>query len=470
MSGRFFLLALFGVALAGDFSRGLGRGDTVRVTVPKLPAVFTGAKRASIVMEEPAPAGLPAEVLRAQIEQRLATEFTMTPTGAEMTFRIRAYFETPKSEITSATENVRVQSGMRQATDASGNPVTNPAGRPVMVPAYENKDLPVESWNGSGRLSLQVEVLGADGRAVDGFSPSQSFSRKIVVSYNGQARVDRQQLPSEAQITDALIKAVADPFLERYCRQKEFVEVRLAVDEELRKGNELAKVGQWPKAVELWRDADPRKFPGDRAHNIGVAYEATFYELYWRGEPVAKLEGALAEAKRHHDDAIVRDPKERQHQVAQERLERAASLIRKLKTPQVPPADAVPATSNPPATSNASPAAPDGVAEYRKLIRLRFRNLAVTPENEQASLEQTGMQAFQLSENDSKKILAEELASWSSVRSSLLVYKATFDSFAGDQKITRDERQVLRGLATRMRLSPEDLKLVEGTATVTEVP
>jgi hypothetical protein len=428
--------------------------------------------------------------LAAAIEQRLSTDFSITPTSPELTFRVRAFFEVPKSEVIARNENVRMQTGTRPAVDAAGNPVMV-NGQQAIEPVYENRELPVEVWQGSGRLSLQVEVIGADGRPLDGFSPSQAFSRRVNVAVNGVAQVDRNQLPNEMQITEALIGAVADPFVERYCRQREAVEVRLAVDEELRQGNELAKAGQWPKAAELWTATEPKKFPGDRLHNLGVAFESTFYELYWRGEPLAKLQAVLKEARRLHDDAIVQDPKEKAHAAAQERLGRAAALLARLTSA----ATASAATASAPAMSSnvptstvfpqghaqghatgavappaANPAVNPAVQDFRRLIRVRIRNLAAVIDTDRPSLEQTGVAAFQLSAEEAKQIVEAEIQPWLKIRDNLLLYKATFDSFLTDQKVTREERQVLRGLATRLMLSSDDLKLVESVAQFTEVP
>lgn len=453
---------------AGDFSKGFGRTDTVKLVTPKLPVLYTGAKRVAVVVED-APAGLPAQQLSSAIEQRLATDFAITPSNPELTFRVRSFFEVPKAEIVSRNESVKVQTGTKPAVDANGNPVLNAAGQQVMQPVYETREMPVEVWQGSGRLSLQVEVFGAGGAALDGFAPSQSYAKRVIVSADGNAQVDRNQLPNEAQITDAMIAAVAEPFLARYCRQKEMLEVRLAVDDELRPGNEMAKVGQWPRAAEMWRAVEPKKFPGDRLHNLGVAYESTFYELYWRGEGLEKLEAAWREAKKFHDDAIGRDPKEKAHSFAQERLQTARQLMERLRgaaeLQSRRGAGGGTAGNSIFATGGGQDA---GSGEFRRLVRMRIRNLGVSPENERPSLEATGVQAFQLSAEEAKRQMEEEIGPWLLVREKLLTYKTTFDAFNLDQKISREERNVLRGLAARLALLPDDLKLVEVPGTFTE--
>lgn len=470
---------------AGDFSRSFGRGDVVKFVTPKLPVFYTGAKRVAVLVDD-APPGFPVQQLSAAIEQRLSTDFSITPSSPDLTFRIRVFFEVPKAEISSRNETVKVQTGTRPAVDANGNPRTNAAGQQLAEPVYENKDLPVELWQGSGRLSLQVEVFGPEPRAIDGFSPSHSFSKRIVVAADGVAQVDRSQLPNETQITDALIQTVAEPFLARYCRQKETLEVRLAVDEELRQGNELAKVGQWPKAVELWLATEPKKFPGDRLHNIGTAYESTFYELYWRDEPAAKLELVLAQARKYHDDAIVRDPKEKQHRTAQDRLALAQSLVQRMKstTPPPPPPTSTSIFQTQGATASPQQALQQATQqpaqqlaqqaplanEFRQLVRMRIRNLTVTPDNERPNLEATAMQAFQLTKEEAQKLMDDEINPWLKIRENLLIYKATFDAFNADQKIARDERQILRGLSSRLKLNQEDLKLVEIPGQFTETP
>jgi hypothetical protein len=470
-----FLFALLfrGTVEAGDFSKGFGRTDTVRLVTPRLPVFFTGAVRVAVVIEE-APAGLPAHQLSAAIEQRLSTDFSITPSNPELTFRVRAFLETPKAEIASRNESVKVQTGTRPAVDANGNPVLNAAGQQVTQPVYETREMPVEVWQGSGRLSLQVEVFGVGGAALDGFAPSQSFSKRIIVSADGNPQVDRNQLPNEPQILDAMIAGVAEPFLERYCRGKESIEVRLAVDDELRPANELAKAGQWPRAAEMWSAVEPKKFPGDRLHNLGVAYESTFYELYWRGENPEKLEAAWLQAKKFHDDAIGRDPKEKAHSFAQERLRSGRQLMDRLRAALERGKRSAqnPAGGNSIFTGGAGQGAGAGVnasnQEFRRLVRMRIRNLAVSPENERPSLETTGVQAFQLSPEEAKKQMEEEIAPWIQVREKLLTYKTTFDALNLDQKISREERSVLRGLAARLALSPDDLKLVEVPGTFTE--
>lgn len=226
-------------------------------------------------------------------------------------------------------------------------------------------------------------------------------------------------------------------------------------------------MGQWPKAAEAWLSTEPGKYPGDRLHNIGAAYESTFYELYWRGEPVAKLQSALNHAKKYHDDAMLRDPKEKAHSLAQERIGQASSLLQKLQGLAPVQAAAVPNLSLPIAANGLQPAVQQ---EFRRLIRMRIRNLAVTPENERASLEATAVQAFQLSPEEAKHHIESELQPWLKIRDSLLTYKATFDAFNQDQKILREERQILRGLAARLALAPDDIKLVEIPGSFTDIP
>lgn len=152
MISRFFLLLTITFLLdAGNFSKSFGRGDVVKFAIPRLPVFYTGAKRVAVQVED-LPAGLPAQLLGTAIEQRLATDFAITPSNPELTIRVRAFFEIPKSEITVRTEPTKVQTGTKPATDPNGNPILNAAGQQMVEPVYETRDVALEVWQGSGRL------------------------------------------------------------------------------------------------------------------------------------------------------------------------------------------------------------------------------------------------------------------------------------------------------------------------------
>ena len=100
-----------------------------------------------------------------------------------------------------------------------------------------------------------------------------------MISVNGQDRIDRTAIPGVDQVLAKLLGDLAAQFAPRYSPPPTEVEIPLAVGEELRSGNKLAKEGDLAGAAKLWEAASMQKAgsEGDRIHNLGATHEMQAY-------------------------------------------------------------------------------------------------------------------------------------------------------------------------------------------------
>ncbi len=138
---------------------------------------------------------------------------------------------------------------------------------------YGYRKQPVNLKLASGRIDARVRVTTPAGpREADaGSSYDQRFD-------------DNERLPPEAYSEDSLERLLVEQAAARavaaVCFSPEPVQAMLAVDGELKTGNQLAQTGQFEPALSEW---SRRTFKGDteaaRLHNVGVAHEALAYKL-----------------------------------------------------------------------------------------------------------------------------------------------------------------------------------------------
>src|SRR6185295_10631225 len=138
---------------------------------------------------------------------------------------------------------------------------------------YGYRKQPVSLKLASGRIDARVRVTTPAGpREADaGASYEQRFD-------------ENDRLPAEAYSEDSLerllVEQAAAHAVAAVCFSPEPVQAMLAVDGELKAGNQLAQTGQFEPALAEW---SRRSFKGDteaaRLHNVGVAHEALAYKL-----------------------------------------------------------------------------------------------------------------------------------------------------------------------------------------------
>jgi hypothetical protein len=138
---------------------------------------------------------------------------------------------------------------------------------------YGYRKQPVNLKLASGRIDARVRVT----------TPAGPREADAGASYE-QRYDENDRLPPEAYSEDSLerllVEQAAAHAIAAVCFSPEPVQAMLAVDGELKAGNQLAQTGQFEPALAEW---SRRSFKGDteaaRLHNVGVAHEALAYKL-----------------------------------------------------------------------------------------------------------------------------------------------------------------------------------------------
>lgn len=377
LAGLVFLCSLSPLSYAGQFHYGLGRSGNLKARVPKPPQIRIGrinfaidvkdgtamaAAEAAVIAatQPPAPATYtppdptaPATQLQAALDQAFRNSFTIVQSNGEASLRVAITRYTPaESRIDALTQKTKA-------------PVLNPDGTPQVdpqtgMPISVDKTIAVEQWSARGVLAVRVEVIDASGVLLEGFAPQSTVRGSQVISVDHQDRVDRTQIPTHDQIRDKLIAELVAQFVPRYCPAPTETDVPLAVDEELRPGNNLAKEGDFQAAVKSWQSAVMKKpddeNEADRVHNLGALYEAEGYDRLLRRADPAEVEKHLAKAAQQYKLALEKDPKEKNLTRAAERVAKAQKLVDAFKDLEQRRQRALTAKANPSAWPPGSPA------------------------------------------------------------------------------------------------------------------
>lgn len=138
---------------------------------------------------------------------------------------------------------------------------------------YGYRKQPVNQKLASGRIDARVRVTTPAGpREADAGS-----------TYDGRFD-ENDRVPSEASSEESLerllVEQAAAHAIAAVCFSPDPITAMLAVDGELKTGNQLAQTGQFEAAMAEW---SRRSYKGDteaaRLHNLGVAHEALAYKL-----------------------------------------------------------------------------------------------------------------------------------------------------------------------------------------------
>lgn len=163
-------------------------------------------------------------------------------------------------------ETRRVKIGERQEWDDKKK-------KNVTKDVYGDRQEPV-SWRiADGSLAAVVEVTSPDGTRTSDAGGS----------YHRQFKVDGGVPPeaaTEESLKAFLVQASADRAIASATFAPDPVEALLAVNGELKAGNQLAEAGHFEQALEEW---SRHTYKGDteaaRLHNVGVAHEALAYGM-----------------------------------------------------------------------------------------------------------------------------------------------------------------------------------------------
>jgi hypothetical protein len=206
--------------------------------------------------------------VRDRIEQVLQAGGTLRVVAtAKADSRIKVSLDELETEIDQDVEYEEkyVKTGTRQEYDAGKK-------KYVTKDVYGNKQVAVDVTRVVGRLNVRVDVEQAgDASSADG-----------LVEYNRTFKESSlpDEAKSESNLEDWLIAAAGVEAAAKVAPSPDPVEALLAVDKQLKTGNELAERGAWREALALW---DRLKLKGDteasRLHNVGVAHEALAYAL-----------------------------------------------------------------------------------------------------------------------------------------------------------------------------------------------
>ena len=416
------------------------------------------------VLSEMAAADLGA--IRIAVEQILAPHYTIVQAAPEAIFRVHVAGYDP----------VRTQQYAIQQTVKDPN-----TGQPVQVP--------VDVWEGTGRLPLRVELVDpATNRVIDGFAPNAEYKQRGAIAVAGQQRVDPSTLPIADGIWKGMVREVVAPFTERYTATVEGLEFNLATDEELRPGNQFAKNHYWQQALESWEKATiaKKENEGDKVFNIGAAHEALAYDAL-RGNDVPKAKQLFEKAVGFYNEAARLDPKEKFITSAGDRMKKTVVYLNRAiqqsnatvaagqeqqrvqqdleAKRQGDEAAAALAQAGQEAKLKAfSTPRADTIAEasFRKLVKVRLRALnAPAGPDEQAKLQAMGPLVYKLQADEAERVVFQESGLWAEALPRIAQYKETFAALFADKRIAPDERDVLKQLAAALALPPEEAQAVE---------
>ena len=348
----FVLILLTSLCQAGQFRFGLGRGESMNAKLANPPAVRIGRTSLSIDVKDgnvtptaggypmagggfPGAGGMPSgqpigafdpslplTQVQAALDQHFSESFTIAQSNGEASLRIAITHHTPaESRIDQMTQRARVPA----PPNPDGTPRFDQFGNPEML----QRDIVVEQWSARGQLAARVELVDGSGALLDSFAPQASVRATQIVSADGQDRLDRTKLPPSEQVRDKLIADFVAQLVQRYAPPAEAVEVPLAVDDELRAGNKMAKDGDFEHAVESWTSAVMKKREniGDPIHNVGVVHEVQAYDMLLRQADPAKIAPYLERAAKQYSEASAADSKEKYFTRASDRIRKAQQRL-----------------------------------------------------------------------------------------------------------------------------------------------
>lgn len=365
------------------------------------------------------------------------------------------------------------------------------------------QEVPVEYWEAHGSLAIEVDVRDRGGNILENrFGFKGEYFQKIQTAVNGVADVKdvtrrsgesfwASLLPSTSRanqtlfveptvqsIETAMISSLARQIQVRYTKHKMMAQIRLAVPEPLRPGNELAMAGQWENALSSWKSAsiDPRKDKGEKDYNMAVGNVALFYARFnATGEP-ADFEPFYQEASRLYDSARKKEPGEEQYQLAmsglammrddfarateqwaairrdRERLEAVA----KAKEHEAAEAERQARERD----RDSDPTRPDSTDEaaFRKRVRLTLRDASGQPSQEVVATLVTGGADYNLRLAQAERVVKMEVT----FRQSVAKYRQEYTKFfESGHTIDTTEREVLDDLTTRLGLAKDAQKDIE---------
>jgi len=181
---------------------------------------------------------------------------------------------------------------------------------------YANRNEPVSYRVANGSVSATVEIEDLEDRQTRDASASYSQRFRTESGVPGEAS-------SEESLRRHLVTAAAENVVGIVAYAQDPVEALLAVDGELKAGNQLAEQGRFEQALAEW---ERKTYKGDkeaaRLHNVGVAHEALAYAF---PPHAAEQLQHLQQARDHYRAARELDPGEKYFKDPLERIEASLS-------------------------------------------------------------------------------------------------------------------------------------------------
>jgi hypothetical protein len=212
--------------------------------------------------------GSHVSLVRGRLEEAIAASrlFQLVPRQRDADALVRVTLDALSAEVRDEVqmESRYVKIGEKQVWDEKKQKYKN-------EDVYGNRNEPVSYRVADGNVSATVEIEAEGGRQ----------ARDASASYSQRFKAD-SGLPSEAGSEEALRRYLLGEAAHRavglVTYAPEPVEALLAVDGELKPGNQLAENGRFDAALSEWIR---KTYKGDkeaaRLHNVGVAHEALAY-------------------------------------------------------------------------------------------------------------------------------------------------------------------------------------------------
>jgi len=318
------LTMLLGIpGFAGKFSGWKGPFK-VAVQIPEPPVAYIGKKTAKIEVTNTI-GEISSDQMRSLIEQALAPDIVATDPNPEALFKVHVVsFEQPTAKQYTLSERMQVKVGDRPVYNKDGTPKKF-LGSPVTEPVYEERLVPVQYWEGNGSLSMSVDVLSASGARLDAFTPHLIFNQKLRLSVGSESTPEAAHVPNQREMIHSLANQLAAQVRRRYATTERPETVLLAIDDELKAGNEMARAGKWDDALNQWSGITMKKNASDRIFNIAVANEMLAYAKYRSTQDMQASFPLFTKALDMYAQALQADPSEKYIQQAQARITRAKS-------------------------------------------------------------------------------------------------------------------------------------------------
>jgi len=208
-----------------------------------------------------------------------------------------------------------------------------------------------------GKFKIVTFMLEASYKVVRMKDHYVYFADNITLPYKEEFQEGVQSAPNKSEIEDGLMNRVIKSILVKLTNTDETLKVRLMGKGELSRYARLAQGGQWPEyvnSINALPKAKPDKsgqngFEGDRHYNLGIAYEAQFYEKMWSDYSSADSFFGLADTEIREAQKL--DPRENEYVNALTRLLQGKKYFDTIKErfPKQPTVAGKPGQKKPPA-------------------------------------------------------------------------------------------------------------------------